>query len=267
MKKLSVIEALCIAFGLILASVFAIPAHAANDQDTIDLARKAYYSLKKEGLVEFRCNVQPDWEAMLAGANADDATKTEVLPILKKTRFGVLVGPDGASSISHQSDAAPPNEEVAARIRSMTEGMDQILTGFFQTWSGFTINSIFPDTDTKFQLEDQGDKYRLTYGDGSSGVLISMSHDFAIEELKVTTAQFVATIQPQFVHEENGFLLTGYNASYKPASGDPLQLSVSIDNSDVEKLRLPRTVKATVPTPGGPLEIVLTFSDYQIKKR
>ena len=258
--------AISVVISLILAGAIPPLSHAADDQDKINQARKSYYSLKTAGFAEFRAKVQPDWESMLISLKADDATKDKILPILKKTQFEVVVGPDGASTVSHQIDAAPPDEDIANRTRGITQAIEQILTGFFQTWSGFTITSLFPDPGEKFQLEGQAEKYHLTYGDGTSDVSIVMAHDFAMEEMKVTTAQFEATIQPQWARNDSGFLLSGYIASYKMASGDVQQASVSIDYSDVEQLKLPRTVKANLPTPAGQMEVILAFSDYLVKK-
>jgi hypothetical protein len=175
---------------------------------------------------------------------------------LRKTHFELLVGPDGASTVSHQSELAPPDEQVAERVRKATGGTEQILTGFLQTWSGFMVKSTpLPDADSDYQFEDLGDKYRVTSKEASIDAVILMGHDFQIEEMKVATPEFSGTVRPS------------YEATYTAGSGNPQGLSVEIEYGDVQGLSLPSKVTATVKLPTGAVAFPLTFANCQVKKR
>ncbi len=187
--------------------------------------------------------------------------------MLKATHFTVLLGPDGASTISHESDIAPPSEEVAQRIRQSVDGMEQLLTGFFQTWSVFMFNSLLPEPDSKYHLEDLGEKYALSFSERANQVAVVLNHQLAIEEVKVTSPKFDSTLHPQWSASSNGRVLTGYQAYYKGATSEPVQLSVKVEYREVEGLSLPSTVDAAVPSPAGSVSIRLVFLDYQVKKR
>lgn len=96
-----------------------LPAAVGMDRkEVVRQARQSYYSLQREDVSGFQCQVAPDFESMFKAVKTDAVGREQVLPILKKTSFQILVGPDGASSVSHQSEIAPPNEEVAERVVS-----------------------------------------------------------------------------------------------------------------------------------------------------
>ena len=240
---------------------------AATDREIITQARQSYYNLKIAGLSEFRCNVQPDWESILTAAQADEATQDEILPVMEEMHFEVSVGPDGASTVSRKFDMAPPNDEIAQRARSIADGIEQIVTGFYQTWSRFLINSPFPDPGGEFKLRDLDGKYQLFYKEGPSNISLTMGHDFTIDEMKVSSDKFEETIHPLFGHVGNALVLKGYQTVLNMASGTSVQVNVVIENGEYERIILPKTVVATVPTPESSIEFTLTFSNYKLKKR
>lgn len=204
---------------------------------------------------------------MYKAINADKVGTEQLLPILKGTQFKVLLGPDGASSISHESDIAPPSEEVAQRVRQSVDGMEQMLTSFFHTWSEFMVNSLLPEPDSKFRLEDLGEKYSLSFEEKAAHVAMVLNQELVIEEVKVTSPEFDATLDPDWSPSNKGLLLAGYQASYKATAIEPIHLSVNIEYREVEGLNLPSTVVAAAPLTGGPIPIRLVFQDYQVKKR
>lgn len=196
---------------------YAVPMQA-NTKDPKGVVEKAwhsYYSLKAQGMLEFRCNVQPDWNLTYKSVKADPSTMQDLMPLLQKTYFKVIVGPEGASTVSHESDVAPSNEKLAESMRKSIGGIEQILTGFFQTWSGFVVNPLLPATDSDYRVEELGDKYRLTYKEGATtDVVTTLDHNFAIEQFEVTEPNLTATLRPTWTRNEKGLLLlTGYNAT------------------------------------------------------
>ena len=250
-----------------LSILASLAARGADRKETIRQAHRSYYNLKSEGLTEFRCHVQLDWDSLYKGLKVNAVGRDQLLPILRKVHFQVLVGPDGGSTVSHESELAPPNEEVAERVRRSIAGVEQILTGFLQTWSGFMINSPFPRVDDEYQLEDLDDKLRLSYKEGTGNIVISMTRDFVMDEVSVATPQFEGTVRPKFSRNKRGFVLASYDVVYKAESGNPQQLAVKIEYQNVEGFDLPSTIEATVTSPGGVVDVHLTFTDYRVKKR
>lgn len=250
---------------LVVCLVPSVARQQSSDQEIIREARQSSYSLKSQGLVELKCTVQPDWDSMYAAVKVDKVGTEQLLPIMNSTHFTVLLGPDGASTISHESHVAPPNEEVAGRVRQSVDGMEQVLTGFFQTWSSFMFNSPLPEPSDKYQLEKKGEEYDLSFGQGATQVAVVLNLDLVIEEVRLTSPQLEGTLHPQWSPSDNGLLLSGYEGNYKAAAGQPSQLSAKIAYEEVEGLSLPSTVDFTVSTAVGTIPIRLVFQDYEVK--
>lgn len=268
MRKLNRGAMLLAIYCLLLPSALVSLAYGTDKKEIVRQARQSYYNLANAGMNEFRCQLLPDWDATFKTLKADPIGRDQVLPILRKTHFELLVGPDGASTVSHRSELVPPNEDVAERVRKATGGTEQVLTGFLQTWSGFMVKPTpLPDAASDYQFEDLGDKYRLTIKEASADALILMGRDFQIEEMKAATPEFSATIRPKFVRIKNQFILSSYDGVYKAGSGDPQELSVEIEYGDVQGLSLPSKVAATVRLPSGAVAFPLIFTDCQVKKR
>ena len=136
-------------------------------------ARESYGGLKGQGLTEFQFDVVPDWNTFYQ-VQEQGLGQDELLPALKQVHFHVVVGPDGASNISHQSDVAPANEGLATRMRQSISGMEQVITGFLQTWSGYAMGPPMPAVDSEYQIEDLGKTYRFTYKDGPGDVVLTL---------------------------------------------------------------------------------------------
>jgi hypothetical protein len=229
-------------------------------------ARESYGGLKGQGLTEFRFDVVPDWDAFFK-AQAQGLGQDELLPALKQVHFHVVVGPDGASNISHQSDVAPPSEELATRMRQSIGGMEQVVTGFLQTWSGYAMGPPLPPVDSEYQIEDLGKNYRFTYKDGPADVVLTLGRDFAIEEMKVTSSEFSGSIHPTLLAAKTGFRLTGYEGTFKAGSNDG-KMSASIEHSEVDGIQLPEKVKVVITLPAGQvLDLPLVFTNRAIKKQ
>jgi len=60
---------------------------------------------------------------------------------------------------------------VAEGLSQVYTGMEQMTTGFFQTWSVFTISRALPEAGGDYQLEKTGTDYRLSYKDGTADIV------------------------------------------------------------------------------------------------
>jgi hypothetical protein len=228
--------------------------------------RQSYYSLKMQGLLEFRCNALPDWDLTYKSAGADKIGSEQLLPILRNTRFKVVRGPDGASTISHESDVAPPDENVAERLRKSIGGIEQALTGFYQTWSQFEFNTLLPDQGSDDTVVELDGKYRLSYQEADTAVVTTLDHDFRFEQIEITSPTWNGSLRRQWSNTENGLLLAGYGASFRTGSSASV-LSVTVEYEEIEGLKLPSAINAEIPLAKGQVPIRVVFADYEIKKR
>ena len=251
----------------------ASPVHATDRGDKqviIAQARQAYYSLSRFGLIEFQSNIQPNWELVLKDEMvANPSAAQESLRLLNGLHFPIRLDPKGNVKVNHIADFAPPNERVAEGFQRIYGGMEQAVSGFFESWNLFMLNSPFPEVDGEYQLEDLGGQYRLYYKEGAADVVTTMTGDFAITEIKVSTTEFKSSIKPHFISTQKGYVLTGYEANYQPVTGPgATRLSVQLDYQEVNGLQLPRKLHLDGVYEGrNPFEMELLFSKYQVKTR
>jgi hypothetical protein len=239
-----------------------------NAKDVIRNARAAQYNLPKQGMQSFRCSIAINWEALYKqlGANADSSQA--LVALLQKTRFKAIIGPDGSSSLSRESDEPPPNAEIAERLRASEEGVEQTITGLFKTWAGFMVGSMLPEADDKYNLALVGGKYLLTYGADGTDIAIDFNSNLAMERVSYKSAKLNAEFKPMFETNPNGFVLSGYAAEFDaPAPGVPTHLEVSFENQTVDGLELPHVVTAKIPFKDTAINIQMTFSDFQVTKK
>jgi hypothetical protein len=147
-------------------------------------------------------------------------------------------------------------------------GMEQMTSGFFDTWKLFMVNSPFPAVDSDYQVEDLGQRYRLTYKESGADVTTSMGHDYQITNLQVTTKDYDSAIQPTLSNNGSGYILSSYDATYTSQNAaEKTVLTVNMEYQQVQGLQLPKTLSLSGTYGGTPFAVHLTFFNYQVTKK
>ena len=248
--------------GLFSVALFAavMSAQTADKKEIVKQARQSYYSLKDQGLAEFQCTTMPNWQLLLTEQKLDADTVNRAVLLLNKIHFSVSLVAGGEAKITH-NDVTAENEQVAKGLSQIYSGMEQMTTGFFQTWSAFSMSPLLPEVEGDYQLEKTGTEYRLTYKDGTADVVTLLDRDFVMSYLKTTTPEFDSTIRPQFKKTAKGLLLTGYRATYTGKSAaDTTELQIAIDYQAVDEFQLPQKLDLKGAYGGSPFHVEVTFS-------
>ena len=242
------------------------PVPAADSKKVVEKARQAYYNLRTAGLDEFRATIKPNWELVLKDQLKADPEKGQAaVKLLNGLHFSMLLDKDGKVTVTHHTDTEPANEQQRQGFDQIYSGMDQAITGFFTTWSVFMLGPPLPAVDSKYQLEDLGVQYRISYKDGQSDVITTMGKDMIITEVKVNSAEFISSVRPQLTRSAKGFVLSGYSADYKPTSGPGVvKLDLKIQNQAVNGLQLPVNLVLDSVLDGEPTHMELAFSEHQV---
>ena len=264
----------CLIFGTLFMTA---PANAAAQQkstpaqpdkkEVIRRAMQAYYSLNDSGLEEFACAVTPDWSALLADERkSDPAAADKAIATLNQLRFNAALGPDGQVHLTH-NNLNSDNQAMVAALNQIFTGMEQMTSGFFDTWKLFMMSPPFPSLESEYQLENLGPQYRLSYKEDNAAVVTTMDPDFSIHQLKVTSPRFNSAIWPKFTRTPQGFLFTSYEATYFSDKPDEsTQLKVAIAYQEVSGLELVQALDLRGSYGGSPFSVKLTFSDCTVKK-
>lgn len=245
-------------------------AKAPAKKELMRQARAAYYNLRNEGLIEFRASVVPDWGPTLepVSKTADAAAIERAKKILGGLHFAMSLDSANKVKVTHSADVSAENAEMAKGFNQIFEGMEQALTGFFETWSPFMLTSMFPEVDSEYQVDDLGDKYRVSYKEGDADVVLTMGKNFVLSEAKVTSPKFTSFIWPEFTATGKGLVLSAYTADYRSASGDETtKLKIKIGSREINALQLPASLTLDAVYNGNPYLMQLAFTDFQVQRK
>jgi len=244
-------------------------ASAADKRDVVREARASYYSLQTQGLSQFQCNLTPNWDALLADTKKTNPVGADrAISMLQQIQFTVTQKTHGPAKVTHTTIAAT-DDKMAEGLNQIYGGMEQMVSGFFDTWYPFMIISPFPNDGSDYDLAEQGDLWSLSYKDGPSAhVVTTMTKGLLIRELKVNTPQFSSSIRPQFTESAKGMLLTGYQADYFGQSpSETTHLKVDIAYQTVNGFQLPQKLNLGGSYGGSPFQVEVTFSGCQASTR
>jgi hypothetical protein len=245
----------------ILASSICLAASQIDEREIVRQANQSYYDLRKLGLLEFKANVQPNWDLMAKRWEPNP----EALKMLKGLMYSVSLRSDGSVKVNHEASIPIPGTQEE-NVKQLSVGMDQMLSGFFVTWNLFMLRSPLPAVESDYQLENRDGKYVLTYQDGDAHVLTTMTKELAVLQIEVSSPTFKASIKPQFLKTAKGYVLVGYQATYDPVAGPgKTTLGIQLDYQEVSGLQLPRKLNLDGIYDGSPMQVELQFSQYQLK--
>jgi hypothetical protein len=246
----------------------AAPKAVADAESLLRPARAAYVNLAGKGFNRYRFVATPDWAAMLAAlAKTNPEGYRAALDLFAKVRFDVLVGPQGDAQVSHNT-VDSPNPQTTAGLNQVYSGMEQTLTGFFQTWAPFMVNTPFPPAGTSARVEDRGTHYLVDWEEaGDVKVHLQMDRAFTITEMKVRSPAFDSTIRPTFERQPGGLVLAGYDGDYL-STASSLRLKVLIRNKTIQDLPLPVALDLSVwMGSADKQQILMTFSELNLEKK
>lgn len=245
------------------------PAASLDSKVVLSQARAAYYDLSARGFRQYRFQAKPDWAAMLgelATTNPDGFAGA--MKLFATLHFDVVVAEDGTAKVSH-NEVESPNEKARAGMDQVYNGMDQMLTGFFQTWSPFMVQTPFTKVGTGLSIEETGGKYRVQWVEsGSTKVDILMDRTYAVTEMKVSSPTFDSVIRPTFDRQPGGLVLVGYEADYKEkAPAEPIRVLVLIKNKPVQGLMVPTDLDLTAWIGTNKTRILMAFTAGSVEKK
>jgi hypothetical protein len=256
-------------FVILLASVSSFAIGRVRDaqlekKQTVLKARDTYYNLRRSGLIEFRSNIQPNWELLLAGVDK----KASALSLLNGLHFSASIDSESRFRLEHRFDVAPSNQKTADGLARIVKGMDEAVSQFFVTWSLFMLTSPFPVADSEYEVKETAGEYRFLHKEGASDVETITNKDFMVLEIHVTARDFSASLKPALERTKQGFILKGFAASYVAQSGQrTTSVNTRVEYEELNGLQLLHKVKVDTVYDGAPGQMEWLFTDYQVKVR
>lgn len=234
---------------------------SAKDRETLQAAREAYYTVAAAGFGGFKADVQVDWEHSLGRPLTDGERQT-----FGGFKFQVSVDARGVAKVTSKSSIV--EEQVRASFDQIATGLDELLGGFFQTWSGFMIARPLPASGSAFQLQREEKLYRLSYKNGNAAVSTALLKNFAVTKIEEEAPDYKSVIKPVFSATEDGFVLASYDATYVPTSGPGnTGLKVEIEYQDADGVRLPNKITLDSSYDGQSNRTRVELKNFTVQKR
>lgn len=252
--------------GFLFCAGMALSAQQVDHADFLQKARHAYYSLSAERMSQFQSSLAPNWRLLLEEQKLAPDVVSRAEEKLNSIRFTLTVDRQGVATITHTTVSAE-NDQVATGLKQVYDGMEQMTTGFFQTWCAFMVTPPLPSATTPFHLDQMGAWYTLTYQDGAAKVETTLGKDFAVSAMKVVTKDFNSTITPTFSRGPKGFVLVGYQATYRTTTAsEATDLKVLIQNQDADGFTLPSKMDLRGTYGSIPFHVEVSFGGVRASK-
>ena len=259
-KNLVALMALALVFPVVSART---PPQADKTQ-SLTKARDAYYNLRRLGLIEFRANVQPNWDVLLAGVEQ----KATAINLLAGLHFSVSIDPASKYQLTHRTDEPVTNPKTAEDLGRIVRRMDAALKQFFATWSVFMLTSPFPAEGSEYDVSRAAGQIRFHHKEGATDVIAITDRDFMMVEMQVAGPTHNGWLKPVFEKTANGFMLKSFEATTVAESGQRItSLKTKLEYAEHNGLQLLQKVNVDTIYNGSPAQMEWLFTDYQVKRR
>jgi hypothetical protein len=224
-------------------------------------ARRAYYSLDsvKVGFpLSFTATV--DWDSLTNG-QMDPTRRQEILPVLRKVHFNVVVTV-GGSTVVPESAATPSTPGEDSRAAAVVGSTARALESLIGRWRFLKAVNIDPTSD--YRIEDLGTEYQVRFkgADVRESMLMNMSHAFVLKRMTISDATSSMTVLPNYRATDEGLLLVGFKDLEQGSTN--IQDSADIRYAEINGVRLPTEMIWKGDFAGhGMATVDFSFSNYQ----
>ncbi len=240
----------------------------AGKEKVLEQARARYYSLRAEGLSEFRCSVVPNWDLALAKVRRGDPKEADrELKILQASHFGVAVPAYGDPAIVPASAAESPAEQDE---RSAVEyhKAQKMARSLFLVWAGSVSDPLLPKPGAEYTLEEEPSQYRFIFHDGTTDAETVTDREMLIKSVRLTQGKFAMVFSPEFKKVAGGLLPSSYDLSYPGLpQEDQLRIRTVLDYQLVDGFQLPGKLTLTATGGGESDTFEFSFVDCHASRR
>ena len=248
-----------LSFIFVVSSVIGSAQTKRDDKKLIEDARNVYSTLRRQGLVEVRATLSPNWQPVFR--ELPTARKPSAMKLANRLRFSIVVDSNGKIEVAHRILGPKPDKPTAEALDLLAKGVELSATGFLMSWSPFMMTSLIPEQLDKFVLQEQETEYLLSFNQSGIDVSVVMKKDLLITELKTLQG----SVRPTLTRTTDGFVLTGYEANNTDPVVGTVSLKARIESVTISGMTLPQKVFLEGTSGGVPFKFELLFTNYRLK--
>jgi hypothetical protein len=244
--------------AVLLCVFLSVTTFAADVKEVVKNAKASYYTLQGQGLKTFHCTVTPNWIKFMKDIDAPNDGK---LALLLPVHFSVSIDEQGQSKIKPFTTTGG---KIDPSIDQMISGFQDMLAGFYQTWTSLVLSGPFSEGDNGLTLQQDGDNYRLLGKDNGSDVVIVLTKDYVITEMNVTAEGSVISMFPKFAKTSKGLLMTEIDSDINHGQQ---RVAFAIQYQEIQGISLPAQTSIRVTLPAQVVAVEMAFTNYEVTKR
>jgi hypothetical protein len=217
-------------------------------------AAVAYYILQSHGLKSFQCDVQPNW--------AQIVTDPDQLAAVNQVEFSAVIDDQGGVQVA---PFLPSGATIDPSLGQIVGGLQQTISGFFQTWNSFVLSPLIPQPDdTAIGFSSQADGYHFGKQSQNMSVDLVVTKDALLTEMKVVTPSETVVLKPGYIATDNGLLLISTASDLNNGSQ---KVDFQLQYQEVHGFEMPVMAAYQVTLPNQVVSIDLSLTDYKIVKQ
>jgi hypothetical protein len=225
---------------------------ASTPESRIEHAKTLYYTPTNSGLNSFHCDVTVDWKDLLARFGVpnlhDSDPRLTYLNAIKLSLDDNLTGTGALNWFAPSGSASDPDDGIA-KIRG---GMQQMVSGFFQSWNPFLNGTYIPNFDATTTAKPEGDGIVVQSGDASALVVEHFNKSLLLTEMHVTTPAVDVLANPTFLETPHGRIISMLKSVvHQPPAGPAEMVTMASTYAPVASYQIPSVLTFTVDPLGA----------------
>ena len=213
---------------------------------TVNKARALYYTPVDAGLQGFHCEVNFNWRDFMEKAAKEPVQEGDArLAYLQSIKLSVDDDLRGQGRMNWEGSTPEP-EGSADSVAKVRGGLQQLWSGFFQSWNGFVTGDIVT-LDAKATVETTASGFHVAVRDGANLAEEQYDPKLVLQTVHVSTPSLESTISPAFSSGPHGLLVNSIRSTYRqPPSSDPTEVLMQVNYAPVGTFQLPSEVAISV---------------------
>jgi len=252
---------------LILCPIALLPLTCAAQQNSaasrLAFARATYYTPTNSGLNSFHCTASMDWKDLLTRfSGADVPADSPLLAYLDTVQLSVNDDLRGNGSLQWTAATEPP-VALQPSVQKLRGGLEQMFSGFFQTWNVYMNGSMVPVPDSSTTVTEVGDGVKLHGDTASMSIDELFDKNLLLTQAHVTQPSMDVVAYPTYIDTPDGRVISSIRSTiHQPPTAPPIEVTISTTYSEVQTFRLPAQLTFAVQNVGT---FILNLSECKVQ--
>jgi hypothetical protein len=207
--------------------------------DRLFAAHAQYYTPTANGLKSFHCEATIDWKALLTRfSGAEILEDNPMLKYLQTVHLSVVDQLKGKGSMEWSDTGVPP-EGKEERVKQMRDGLQIMMSGFFQSWNAYMNGSMVPFPDRSVEVTTTEAGIHLHGTSTNTKFDEDFDKDMLLIQVLVDTPEMKVVAVPTYVRTDDGLVVSAVASQVnQPPSAPPTEVTFHMEYAKVDSFQI-----------------------------